>query len=373
MDLMNWVANIFATFFGGSLRYLANQRGELDIANYFATDEAFTVASLTQKINHVEYVPDRIGQLGIFAEDGVSSTVVIVEEEYGTIRLIPASPRGGVPEPVSRDRRKSRAFTVPHIPVIQQVMADEVQNVRAFGVGDQLSAQKAGVQEVVDKKLSLAAADLDATLEFHMAGALKGSVLDADGSTVLFNYFTEFGVSQQTQAMALTTGTTNVLGLIRAAQRASMSKLKRGVLTGWRALCGDAFFDALIGHAKVEDKYLNSADNRLLRETDLAYGAIAFGNVVWENYRNGNVLNTGASAQTYIPTDDAYLFPVGSPGLFVKYFAPADYTETVNTIGLPRYAKQEPLPMGKGIKIEAQTNPLCLCTKPAAVVKLTRV
>src|SRR5262245_44002041 len=134
---------------------------ELDVMNYFATDEAFTMASLTKAINHMQYVPQRIAQLGIFGEEGISSTTVIIEEEYGTIRLIPTSPRGGVPEPVSRDRRKSRAFVVPHIPVVQQVQADEVQNVKAFGIGDQAQAQKAGVQEVVNKKLALAAGDLD--------------------------------------------------------------------------------------------------------------------------------------------------------------------------------------------------------------------
>jgi hypothetical protein len=331
------------------------------------------MASLTKAINHVEYIPGRIGQLGIFDEQGIATTVVLIEEEYGTIRLIPTSPRGGVPEPVSRDRRKVRSFVVPHIPVVQQVLADEVQNVKAFGIADEAQASKAGVQQVVDKKLMLSAGDLDATLEFMRCRALQGIILDADGATTLFNLFTEFGVSQQTQAMALTTGTTNVLRKIREAQRMSISALKQAIFTGWRALCGDAFFDELIGHAKVEDKYLNSADNRILRDSDLAYGAISFGNVIWENYRNGAVLNSGGSAQSYVATDDAYLLPMGSPGLFVNYFAPADYIDTVNTIGLPRYTRSEMLPMGKGMKMESQSNPLPLCTRPRAVVKLTRV
>lgn len=344
-----------------------------DVLNIFAADEAFNMASLTQAINHVEYVPGRIGQMGIYQERGIATTVVMLDEEYGTIRLIPTSPRGGVPEPQSRDRRISRSFVVPHIPVMSQVLADEVQNVRGFGIANEAQAVLAGVQEVVNQKLSLAAGSLDATLEYHRIKALQGIILDADASTTLFNLFTEFNVSQQTVAMALTTATTNVLGKIREAQRLSIAKLKNSPFTGWRAVCGDAFFDALVGHAKVEDKYLNSADNRILRESDLAYGAFVFGNVIWENYRGGNVLATGGSAAAFVATDDAYLFPTGVQGLFVTYFAPADWIETVNTMGLPRYAKQEPLPMGKGINIETQTNPLCLCTKPAAVIKLIRV
>ena len=39
------------------------------------------------------------------------------------------------------------------------------------------------------------------------------------------------------------------------------------------------------------------------------------------------------------------------PGLFVTRFGPANYVETVNTLGLPYYAKSEPLEMGKGMKL----------------------
>ena len=44
----------------------------------------------------------------------------------------------------------------------------------------------------------------------------------------------------------------------------------------------------------------------------------------------------------------------------------------VNTIGLPLYAKQELMRMNKGVALEAQSNPLNLCTKPRAVIKLTK-
>lgn len=58
---------------------------------------------------------------------------------------------------------------------------------------------------------------------------------------------------------------------------------------------------------------------------------------------------------------------------FITRYAPANYTETVNTMGLPMYAKAEPRKFNKGFDIEAQTNPLNLCTRPGAIVKLTKV
>jgi hypothetical protein len=66
----------------------------------------------------------------------------------------------------------------------------------------------------------------------------------------------------------------------------------------------------------------------------------------------------------FIAQDEARFFPTGVPELFLTRFAPADYTETVNSIGYPRYAKQYPMPNGKGINLEVQMNAISLCTRP---------
>jgi hypothetical protein len=90
-----------------------------------------------------------------------------------------------------------------------------------------------------------------------------------------------------------------------------------------------------------------------------------FGGVYWEEYR-GSV-----GGVDFIASGEAYLVPEGVPDMFVTHYAPADYMETVNTIGLPYYAKQEMMRLNKGVEIEAQSNPLCLNTRPRAVIKLT--
>ncbi|MCB1718608.1 MAG: major capsid protein, partial [Candidatus Competibacteraceae bacterium] len=74
-----------------------------------------------------------------------------------------------------------------------------------------------------------------------------------------------------------------------------------------------------------------------------------------------------------IADDEAYVVPRNVPGLFITRFAPADYMETVNTMGLPIYSKSEPMKMNRGIEMEAQSNPIHLCTRPNAVIKLTKV
>ncbi|WP_420801183.1 major capsid protein [Pseudomonas brassicae] len=68
--------------------------------------------------------------------------------------------------------------------------------------------------------------------------------------------------------------------------------------------------------------------------------------------------------------DEARLVPEGVSDLFLSIYAPADYIETVNTEGLPYYSKIEEMPFGKGIDGEAQSNPLHICTRPRAVIRL---
>jgi hypothetical protein len=58
---------------------------------------------------------------------------------------------------------------------------------------------------------------------------------------------------------------------------------------------------------------------------------------------------------------------VGADIYRTKY-APADYNETVNTMGRKLYAKQAPMEFDKGIKLEVQTNTMSWCTRPKALV-----
>ncbi|MBU6956103.1 major capsid protein, partial [Hahella sp. HN01] len=56
---------------------------------------------------------------------------------------------------------------------------------------------------------------------------------------------------------------------------------------------------------------------------------------------------------------------------FATHCAPADFNETVNTIGKPLYAKQEPRKFGRGTDLHTQSNPLPMCRRPGVLVRLT--
>lgn len=329
-------------------------------------DDAFSMTSLTDAINKRPYMPGRIGQLGLFQAKGITTTDLWVEEKSGTLSLVQTTARGAAGGSVARNSRTGRSFRAPHLQQNATVMADEVQNVRAFGSENVVET----IQDLVNERNGEMQDNIAVTQEYHRMGAIQGLVLDADGST-LFNLFTEFSVVQQTQDFAFTTATTKVRSVIVAAKRLAEAELGGVMVTGWRAFCGKNWFDSLVDHATVAEAYKYQQGQQLqndLRETGFSYGGVMF-----EEYRGSVSPQAGGSAVNFVHDDQAWLAPVVA-GMYVTRFAPAEYEETVNTIGLPFYAKQAADPSGfnKYRALEVQSNPISLCLRPRAVIKLTK-
>ncbi len=331
--------------------------------------DAFGVIQLTDSINKLPFVPGRAGQLIDWNERGITTTAVMIEEVDGVLKLLNPTPRGGPGETKSKDKRRARSLLVPHYQHDDAINADEVQNVRAFGSETDVQSVMGLVSARQRDAVSLV---LDPTLEFQRLGALKGVILNADGST-LYDLFSEFGVTQETEIDFDLDNASPAKGALRKACAAAVRKVADNLggvsYTGMHAFCGDAFFDDLLAHTEVIESYKGTPMAQVLREGyvypngNKVYGAFEFGGIVWENYRGKN----GVDAMVH--TDKCHVFPMGVPGLFRTVYAPADYIETVNTVGLPRYSKQWVSPNGKRIEMESQSNPLSYCTRPKVLLK----
>lgn len=327
----------------------------LDIFN----DNAFGVTSMIAAINESPAVPTRLGDMGLFAESGMSTVTAWIEMEGESIKLVPAGVRGqpGVGRP--KDKRKGFDFRAVHLPQTGGINADEVQGVRAFGSETEVQA----VQAIVNRELAKMRGDLDVTLEWQRMGALKGIVYDADGTTELLDLYDAFGVTQQVHSMALGTPTTKVRNKLVEAKRLGEAYLGGVSFSGWHILASPEFHDAYVAHQDVEKAYDRYQEGQFLR-SDTRKG-FNFADVTIEE------MNSSVGAQRFIAAGDAYMIPLGVRDMFITKFAPADYMETVNTMGLPYYAKQELRKFGKGVDLESQSNPLTLNTRPRAVIRLT--
>lgn len=336
----------------------------MSMPDFFKTD-GFNAVSLTLGINKHPNMYGRLQELNLFPVDGVATRKIAVEERNGVLNLLPTRPVGSPGTLGNTAKRKVRDFSVPHIPHDDVILPEEVQGVRAFGSENMLEMQ----ETLMAGKLMQMAMKHDITLEYLRMGALKGIILDADGST-LYNLYTEFSITQKVIGFGLNSATTDVRAKCLEVKRHIEDKLQGEVMTEVRVLCSPGFYDALTGHAKVEDafKYYQSPQNL---SGDFRRG-FRFGDITFEEYR-GVATDAGGNIRKFIADDEAHAFPVGTISTFKTYFAPADFNEAANTLGLPRYAKQEPRKFGRGWDLHTQSNPLPMCHRPELLVKLTKI
>lgn len=323
-------------------------------------NDAFGLTQMTLAMQDMQHTPTLLGDMGLFSEEGISTTSVYIERVGQAFTLVASAERGTSGKAVGTDKRNLRNFSCVHLPQRGAVNADEVLGVRAFGTDNQLET----VQNVVNKKLQKLRRNIDLTFEWQRMGALKGIVLDADGTTELLNLYTEFGVAQQTLSFDLDVDSTKVKQKCLDLERMIEDELDGIQSSGTEVLCSKEFYDALVQHPAVEAAYNRWNDGQLLRDSQRKTG-FQLANVTFREYR-GKV-----GATRFIASGDAYAVPVGVPDLFIARYAPADYLETVNTVGLPYYAKQWIESPGKRVELEAQSNPLFMNTRPRTVVKLT--
>lgn len=325
--------------------------------------EGFTVQSLTAAINNQPYRPGQVSASGIFEEDGVTTTRISIEQRDGKLSLVEPTKRGGPGETTDDDDRSLVPFDIDHFQRDDSVLADEVQNVREFGTTDQLET----IEGRVVRKGARHAQDLTMTLEHLRVGALKGIVTSKSGKT-LIDLYNRFGIAVPAAvSLELDVDTTKVGSLWQDVVYSIEDDLDEPY-SGIHVFTGRDFHKALWTHNSVTETFLYHSGAAVLRQD--VPNTFEFGGATWERYRTGAKATANLGAP-YIAANEARVVVKGVPELFITRFAPADYEETVNTIGLPFYMKQEPKRFGKGRDIEVQMNPINLCTKPKVLRKLT--
>lgn len=328
----------------------------LDIFN----DDAFSVSSLTETIVDIPRVSTPLGDSGLFTEYGIATTTMMIERKGKELSLVPAAPRGGVRQPVNVSGRSMIPVAAVHLPQGGSVLADEVQGIRAFGSETEVES----VQNLVREKMSIMKEQLDLTMEYHRIGAIKGQILDADGESVLLDLYDLFDVEQETIFFNFASSTSDIKQITVSVKRAIQKSLGGRAFTGVIVECSRSFFDALTSHATVKKAFELYNQNSYAR-TDQSGTDFVYAGVTFREYAGG------VGEHDFIPEGEAYAYPTGVSRLFVTAFAPADYMETVNTQGLPYYAKQERMPFNKGVELESQSNPINLCKLPEVIKKLS--
>jgi len=228
--------------------------------NVFA-NPAFSMANLTAAINHVPNRYGRLEALNLFPAKPTRFRQILIEERNGVLNLLPTLPVGSPGTVGVRGKRKMRSFIVPHIPHDDVVAPEEVQSIRAFGSETELET----VAGVLAQHLETMRNKHAITLEHLRMGALKGVILDADGS-VLYDLFDEFGITSKSTSFALASDGTNVRQKCIDVLAHIEDNLRGEFITSVRCLCSPEFFEKLTGHTKVEKAYENFQQGVMLRD-----------------------------------------------------------------------------------------------------------
>jgi len=333
----------------------------LDIFN----DDAFSMVQLTDALDKMPHKPQFLGQIGVFETRPVRTITVAIEKRDNVLALVQTSPRGTPLDERERELRDVRDFRTVRIAKGDTVYAHELQSIRAFGSETEMMQ----VQQEIALRMARVMDDIELTHENMRLGAIQGILTDADGSTI-FNWFTEWGISQPAEIdFALTTDDTDVRAKCAEVRRA-MQRNAKGAWTPAtmvHAICGDTFYDSLIEHPNVRTTFLNWAAAAELRENK-AFESFPYGGIVFHNYRGTDDNSTVAVADA-----EAKFFPVGARGVFQVAYSPAETFDFVNTPGRPIYSMIVPdRDRNAWARVEEYSYPLFMCSRPEMLQRAKR-
>lgn len=323
---------------------------------------AFSMSALTTAINILPNQYGRLDELNLFPVKPVRTRQVTVEERNGVLSLLPTQPVGSPGTVGKRGKRALRAFNVPHIPHDDVVLPEEVIGVRAFGSESELQT----VAGVMADHLQTMRNKHSITLEHLRIGALKGVILDADGSE-LANLFDIFNITPKTFEFQLADPKTDVRAKCIELKRYMSKSLQGERMSGIHVLVSSEFFDLLTAHPKVQEAYQRWQEGAALRDdmrSDFRFAGVRF-----EEYA-GEASDAEGNTRRFIEVGEAHAFPLGTLDTFATYVAPADFNESVNTLGQLLYSKQAPRKFDRGTDLHTQSNPLPMCHRPALLPKL---
>lgn len=318
----------------------------------------FTVAELSAAINQFPVQWGRLNAMGLFPDRGLRTRNVVIEDRAGTLAVLASHEWGGEGTVGSGITRNDYSFAIKQTVHDDFVLPGDAQDVRAFG-SEELSTM---AQEVAIR-LQRMRAKHDITLEWKRMGALKGNVLNSDGTSSLANLFSVFGLTQVSVDFLLGTSTTNIRAKCEAVLNQIQDNLKGDTMTSVRVLVSPEFWAKLLIHPGVTDYIKSTPQADAFRRG--ALNEIEVYGITFEQYR------ASVNGTRFIAANAGHAYPEGTMDTFRTYYAPADFNETVNTIALPFYAKTWEKEGNRGVVLHTQCNSLPLCHQPAVLVTVT--
>jgi hypothetical protein len=335
--------------------------------------DAFSAISLTKAVDKLGFVPQYLSSMpGLFVPVPIRTKAVWIEDRSNGPALIQTSERSAPPKQRGRENRDARAFRTKTLGEGSRIMADELQDIRAFGSETELLA----LQTEVARRQLLIKNDIELTKENWALGCIQGQLLDADGS-LIYDWNLEFNQAQAAEINFDLLNANPVLGELRIQCNEVVRHIKRKLLgvggtnVQINAIVGDKFWDAFTSHPEVRQTFLNWNSAVELRGGN-AWKDFQFGDITWSNYRSTDDGDGTDTPVVGVASTRAKFYPVNA-GIFQIAYAPPPRFGFSNTMGLPTYSWiviDEKRDMWADV--ETFSYPLAVCTMPGALQSAKR-
>lgn len=335
------------------------------VADIFSQNAWGVIEVQEEIVEKVDFKPQLLGTLNLFSPIYSRSRTIGIVDRNGTMTLIPTSPNGAAPEELIPKGAKLRTMEAVRLAKGSTIYAIELAGVTALPFDE----QTVEVADEVNDRTGQIKDDLELTWEHMRFGAVQGKVLDADGTTVLVDWYSFWGIAEPTEIdFELDDPATDVRKKCRDLKRL-MQVAAKGVWTpGTKvgALVGDTFFDLIINHDQIKETKVGTERAPTLENIE-GYSSIEIEGIVFINYRG-----TDDGSTIAIGSEKARFFPIGARGAFQVGWAPAsEFKPYLNKRGQEYYGLLLSDTSGREEwdRVEIYSYPLFICTRPEMLLR----
>ncbi len=325
-------------------------------------DDAFSTVSMVDAFRESEYLPQGLEKY--FEFKGVYTETVAIEKKGEELVLIPTSDRGSPVDEKTGLKRTIRDFRTTRLAKGDTIMASELAFIRAFGSETELKQ----VQGEVAERVAGLDNDLELTFENMRLGAIQGKTYDSDGSTLIYDWYAEWGVTEPTEIDFDLDNASPAAGALIKKCNAMTRVVRKECKGAWsqnsrvKGLVGSTFWDELTTHPHVTSTYASwTAAVALRGSLSEPYGNFVFGGIEWEEYQGTDDGSTVAIGAT-----KARFFPTNVKGNLVHAASPAEFLSSIGGKGIRKYAviERDPSTNEKWVRPEIYSYPLFYCARP---------
>ncbi len=318
-----------------------------------------------QVVERVDYRPQLLGSLNLFEPIYSRSRAIAIAYRDRTMALIATSPDGSAPEELVPQDSDVRYFRTTRLAKGSTIYAAELASITALP----FDVQTREVAQEVTRRTARITEDLELTWEHMRFGAVQGRVMDSDGVSVLYDWYSIWGIAEPVEIdFELDSPGTDVRKKCRDVGR-TMQKAGKGVWTPSSrvvGLCGDEFFDALLNHPQIKETKLGT-ERAVTIENIEGYSSIEIENITFVNYRG-----TDDGATLAIAANRVRFFPMGARGAFQVGWGPAnEFKPYLNRAGIEKYGLILSDPSGRDAwdRTEIYSYPIFICTRPEMLLR----